>query len=385
MFRHYDEPRVKLLLAERRIIPYSTNIHWRNQNYSNEFGCQAGEAHRSLLEYRWVQRFVWFLDRFHSVYSFGRETSRRIFVVWWETDKTASDIICDLNCGVNWQEIQSSGRSRNGLLKNQSSIMLEDYEESISLTLRTRSSKKPSGMFKKWKHQWLPLCLARHARRVSMGRPVANQMISSQNLSVSWKPVNPQECGWKNLNPNIMRTILQEKGTIHCNITIWYTNLFLCLKPWRFQQQKQQWIKNGRNWQRFRRGTWQKSETNLTWLMKQGRKGAKVHFASLLDICYLKNAELETKHQKYKGRVVPQGDIVKDDSGSYSCKVHLRHNWQPDIISRLPGCAGQASNAVSAYTQVKMEDVSTLLKIPKSECPRYLDSSTTTQVAKIMV
>ena len=32
--------------------------------------------------------------------------------------------------------------------------------------------------------------------------------------------------------------------------------------------------------------------------------GAKVHFASLMDICHLKNAELEAKHQKYKGRVV---------------------------------------------------------------------------------
>ena len=29
-------------------------------------------------------------------------------------------------------------------------------------------------------------------------------------------------------------------------------------------------------------------------------KGIKVHFASLMHICHLKNAELETKHQKYK-------------------------------------------------------------------------------------
>ena len=29
-------------------------------------------------------------------------------------------------------------------------------------------------------------------------------------------------------------------------------------------------------------------------------------------------AELETKHQKYKGRVVLLGDIVKDDSGAYA-------------------------------------------------------------------
>ena len=38
-----------------------------------------------------------------------------------------------------------------------------------------------------------------------------------------------------------------------------------------------------------------------------------VHFATLMDICHLKNAELEAKHQKYKGRVVLRGDIVKDD------------------------------------------------------------------------
>ena len=40
-----------------------------------------------------------------------------------------------------------------------------------------------------------------------------------------------------------------------------------------------------------------------------------------------------------------------------------------DIISRLPGCDGQAADAASAFTQVKMEDAHKLLKIPKSECP----------------
>ena len=44
--------------------------------------------------------------------------------------------------------------------------------------------------------------------------------------------------------------------------------------------------------------------------------GATVHFASLMDICHLKNAELEAKHQKYKGRVVLRGENVKHDSGS---------------------------------------------------------------------
>ena len=47
-------------------------------------------------------------------------------------------------------------------------------------------------------------------------------------------------------------------------------------------------------------------------------KGRKVHFASLMDLCHLKNSELEPQYQKYKGRVVFRGNAVKDDSGSYA-------------------------------------------------------------------
>ena len=116
--------------------------------------------------------------------------------------------------------------------------------------------------------------------------------------------------------------------------------------------------------------------------------GAKVHFASLMDTCHLKDAELEAKHQKYKGRVVLRGDIVKDDSVSYavfseqgSSESQMTAAKVKDIISRLLGCDGQAADAVSAYTQVIMEDAHKLLKIPKIGMSRHLDSSTTTQMA----
>ena len=46
------------LLAERRIIPYSTEVHWRLQNYSYQLECYARKSHRWLLEYRWIKRFV---------------------------------------------------------------------------------------------------------------------------------------------------------------------------------------------------------------------------------------------------------------------------------------------------------------------------------------
>ena len=80
--------------------------------------------------------------------------------------------------------------------------------------------------------------------------------------------------------------------------------------------------------------------------------------------------------KNYKGRVVLRGDIVEDDSGSYAVLTEQGSSASQmtaanvmDIILRLPGCAGQAADAVSAYTQVKMEDAPKLLKIPKSECP----------------
>ena len=50
-------------------------------------------------------------------------------------------------------------------------------------------------------------------------------------------------------------------------------------------------------------------------------RGAKVHFASLMDIYHEQNAELEANHQKYKGWVVIRGDIVKDDF-RVLCSIH---------------------------------------------------------------
>ena len=86
-------------------------------------------------------------------------------------------------------------------------------------------------------------------------------------------------------------------------------------------------------------------------------------FASSMDLCQLKNSELEPLFQKYKGR----GDIVKDDSGSYevfteqgSPAPQMTAAKVMDIKSRLPGCAGRAADAISAHTQAKMEDVPSL-------------------------
>ena len=77
-------------------------------------------------------------------------------------------------------------------------------------------------------------------------------------------------------------------------------------------------------------------------------KGAKVRFASLMDICHLtKMPNWRQSTKKYQGRVVLRGDTVKDDSGSYAVFTEQGSSASQvtaakvmDIISRLPGCAG---------------------------------------------
>ena len=61
---------------------------------------------------------------------------------------------------------------------------------------------------------------------------------------------------------------------------------------------------------------------------------------------------------------------MENDSDSYAAFTEQGSSASPltaaevvDVIARLPECAGQAADAVSADTQVKMDDAPKLLKI----------------------
>ena len=93
-----------------------------------------------------------------------------------------------------------------------------------------------------------------------------------------------------------------------------------------------------------------------------------VYFVTLMDICLLKNAELESKYQKYKSRVVLRGDIEKDDSGSYAVFTQMTAAKVMDVTSRLPRCAKQAADAVFVYTRWKWRMLQNCWKF-QSQCP----------------
>ena len=116
-----------------------------------------------------------------------------------------------------------------------------------------------------------------------------------------------------------------------------------------------------------------------------------VLFATLMDICHLKMRSYNPKLQKYKGNVVLRGDIVNDDSGSYAVFTEQGSSASQmtaakimDIISRIPGCSGQAADGNIRVHSGKNEGCSNIAQNSKVRVSRCLETSSTTQMSKII-
>ena len=98
--------------------------------------------------------------------------------------------------------------------------------------------------------------------------------------------------------PNYHEDHIAGRGTIHYNITIWYTSLFLSPQAINIPAAKAAVDKECEKLEKF--SAWNLTEvTSKKQVIDDARtSGAKVHFASLMDICHLENAELEAKHQE---------------------------------------------------------------------------------------
>ena len=75
------------------------------------------------------------------------------------------------------------------------------------------------------------------------------------------------------------------------------------------------------------------------------------------------NWRQSTKNTKVE--LLLRGDVVKDNSGAYAVFTEQGSSASQMMAAKvLPDCDGQASDAVSAYTQVKIEDAPRLLGLP---------------------
>ena len=163
-----------------------------------------------------------------------------------------------------------------------------------------RNHQKTEG--ESWKFQWMRQCLARKEQS-SAFRKLKRRVVNPRRFQKTKHAciVEVHETTRQRLESSPPEDhedhIAWKKDIIRWHTTILFTSLFPCLRWWKIPDAKAAVDKE-----------WKKLETIPAWDLTKVRsrsevidearkKDAKVHFASLMDICHLKNAEFETKHQ----------------------------------------------------------------------------------------
>ena len=131
--------------------------------------------------------------------------------------------------------------------------------------------------------------------------------------------------------------------------------------------------------QQSEQGAWDLSRVRPKEDVKQeaARLGKVVHFGALLTLCHQKHAELAEALRSYKGRIVFRGDCVKTNKGEYAVFSEQGTSANQaastkivDATAHAPGCIGEDSDAMSAYTQIKINILSLIThrKYPNIVC-----------------
>ena len=200
--------------------------------------------------------------------------------------------------------------------------MLEDYEESFSLTLRTRSSRKPwRAQEENWKRQWGPSMPCKICKKNKHGEIRSKTSDLKFKFACILEVSESTRMRMEETLPKYHEDHITGKGDNslqHYNMVHKFIPIPQAMKIPAAKAAV------GKEWEKLEKlPAWDKTEVrNKSEVIDEARtKGMKVYFASLMDICHLKNAELETTHQQYKGRVVLRGDICERWFW-FSCSIH---------------------------------------------------------------
>ena len=113
-------------------------------------------------------------------------------------------------------------------------------------------------------------------------------------------------------------------------------------------------------------------------VIKEAQKRERtLHFATLMDISHLKNAELVTTFLKNKGRVVLEVSLSKDDSG-------------PNEVFTEPGSSASQMRRTSSQCSIILHPSQNgrcpfVIETSHVRMSRYLDTSVGHKWPKIMV
>ena len=93
---------------------------------------------------------------------------------------------------------------------------------------------------------------------------------------------------------------------------------FIPMPQAKFWMRKQEWTRNGKSSRQLQHGMWKNQE-------QIGAYSGSTKRQKESPLSHTDGGTSEHKQQKYEGRVVPRGDIVKDDSAAYAvfCRARL--------------------------------------------------------------
>ena len=142
---------------------------------------------------------------------------------------------------------------------------------------------------------------------------------------------------------------------------------------------------------------WKKLETIPAWELGKVKSAVEAHKETKRKSTLLhwwtkvKKVELEPKWNKYKGRVVPQGDIAKEDSGAYAVFTEQGSSASQMTAAKDHGCNCKITRLrwTSSWRSIclypgKIEGCSQIAQNSLIGMSRCLDAPSTTQMAKIM-
>ena len=104
-----------------------------------------------------------------------------------------------------------------------------------------------------------------------------------------------------------------------------------------------------------------------------------VHVGRLFCICVEKGSELNPNdpRRKFKGRVVFQGNHVRDQSWDYtvfqellSCPATMEASRSCGAFGTMPGHDAMQADAEQAYIQAKFSGTRTWVELPREEWPQ---------------
>ena len=296
MYRHHAEHRVKLYVTDHSLF---------YQDYRHDVRFDVGETYWRSLECWWRSWIFRYVDWFHQIHLIEWKATRWIYMVqerdWRENKRPQGPINYRPKCGNICLTHQNVKRNKSELLRNQSSIMPEDCvgfyfidleDEEVKDIMRNARRKLEIPM--PTVNAFVKLLLCRSSRgicRAIGGHKTKYACIVEADESMSIRMEgSSSQISWRShcrKRYDFMKSLQSS------------ARFFLCLKQCKCQLQRQQWKKKKKkNSRKDRHGSWRKSKTKIEVIAEARNEGRTLHFSSLMDLCHLKNSELEPQFQK---------------------------------------------------------------------------------------